>query len=255
VNARSGLFIRLAILLVASAASVGCTQGADLKTLDSSNAYPRPGLGSASNNCTLTRSGLGDTFTLQSSSTRCTWTNSQFSHMGRHEVFDVDVRFDSRLTQGTDWENEIMLRPSGAFGNADCADGGNHEVVLLRLWVDNGSSPDEWHLDIRGGASLNLSDQVVTSLDLGPVVVGQTLDLKFDIVSDYQHGAATVWKNGTMIYNNRDRPLGFHYDCNRSTDISDFALRMQHGVYRGWTTAPLTFTSSGFRFLTSEPEG
>jgi hypothetical protein len=48
--------------------------------------------------------------------------------------------------------------------------------------------------------------------------------------------------------------LGWHYDCDGTTDLSNFPLQMQHGVYRGWTTAPLTFTSSGFGFLTSEPE-
>src|SRR5206468_7557508 len=69
-------------------------------------------------------------------------------------------------------------------------------------------SPDEWHLDIRGGESLNLSDQVVTTLDLGPVVAGETLNLKFDIVSDYQHGAATVWRNGFLVYSDRDRQIG-----------------------------------------------
>ena len=220
-----------------------------LKTLDSLTAYP-VGLSDESNNCTLARSGLGDTFTMLSASTRCTWTNSHFSHMGRHEVFDVSMRFDARPSAATDWENEINLRPSGAFGNADCADGGNHEVMLLRLWVDSG---DEWKLDVRGGTSLNLSDQVVSTVDLGPIVVGQTLNLKFDIVSDYLHGAASVWKNGALVYANRDRPLGFHYDCDRATDLSNFDLRMQHGVYRGWTSAPLTFTSSGFRFLVSEP--
>ena len=226
--------------------------GGYVKTLDSTNARP-VGLSEESNNCTLGRFGLGDTFTMLPTSTRCTWTNSEFSHMHRHEVFEVSMRFDSRPLEAIDWENEINLRPSGAFGNHDCADGGNHEVMLLRLWVDRHSSPDEWHLDIRGGESLNLSDQVVTSLDLGPVGVGQTLRLKLDIVSDYQHGAASVWKNGALVYSNRDRPLGFQYDCDRTTDLSNFDLRMQHGVYRGWTSAPLTFTSSGFRFLVSEP--
>jgi hypothetical protein len=88
---------------------------------------------------------------------------------------------------------------------------------------------------------------------MGPVVQGQTVNFKFDIVSDYQHGAATVWKNGAVVYDNRDRPLGFHYDCDRTTDISNFDLRMQHGVYRGWSGA-LALTSSGFGFLVSEPE-
>jgi hypothetical protein len=253
VNARSRPFIPLAILLAASAAGVGCSQGADTKTLDSTNAHP-VGLSEESNNCTLTRSGLGDTFTLQSNSTRCTWTNSAFSHMGRHEVFDVEMRFDYRPTEGTAWENELNLRPYGAFGNHDCADGGNHEVMLLRLWVDRRPSPDVWKLDIRGGESLNLSHQAVTRLKLGPVVVGRTLMLKFDIVTAYRHGAASVWKNGVLIYANRDRPLGFHYDCDRRTDISNFALRMQHGVYRGGGGLA-TLSSSGFRFRISQGSG
>jgi chitodextrinase len=230
---------------------VGGGGGSYIKTLDSRDAYP-VGLSDESNNCTLARSGLGDTFALQSSSTRCTWTNSQFSHMGRHEVFDVAMRFDARLSEATDWENEILLRPTGSFGNANCSSGGNAEVMLLRLWVDHHPSPDVWKLDLRGGPTLWPEDQTVTSLDLGPVVVGQTLNLKFDIVANYQHGAASVWKNGTMIYNNRDRPLGFHYDCDRRTDISNFPLRMQHGVYRGGGGLA-TLSSSGFRFLVSEP--
>jgi hypothetical protein len=251
VNARSRPFIRLAILLVALAAAVGCGQRADVKTLDSTNAYP-VGLSDQSNDCTLTRSGLGDTFTLQSSSRRCTWTNSAFSHMGRHEVFDVEMRFDSRRTEGTNWENEINLRPDGShFGNENCSSGGNAQTMLLRLWIDRRPSPDVWKLDIRGGESLNLSDQVLTRLRLGPVVAGRTLTLKFDIVTDYLHGAASVRKNGVLVYANRDRPLGFHYDCDRKTDISNYALRMQHGIYRGGS-GPATLSSSGFRFRLSQ---
>jgi hypothetical protein len=220
-----------------------------VKTLNSRNAYP-VGLSDESNNCTLTRSGLGDTFTLQPDSTRCTWTNSSFSHMGRHEIFVVKLRFDDRPPQHVEWENEINLRPEGDFGNEDCASGGNHEVMLLRLWVDRRHSRDVWRLDIRGGTSLNLSDQVVKTLKLGPIVVGKTLALKFDIIADYLHGAASVWQNGKRIYANRDRPVGFHYDCDRTTDISNFPLRMQHGVYREGG-GPATLTSSGFRFLLS----
>ena len=221
-----------------------------VKTLNSRNAYP-VGLSDESNNCTLTRSGLGDTFTLQSDSTRCTWTNSTFSHMGRHEVFDVKLRFDHRLNQSDDWESEIDLRQNGSeFGNENCSSDGNSEVMLLRLWIDRRPSHDVWKLDIRGGESINRSDQVVKRLKLGRVVVGQTLTLKFDIVTDYLHGAASVWKNGKLIYANRDRPLGFHYDCDRKTDISDYALRMQHGVYRG-SGGPVTLSSSGFRFRVS----
>jgi hypothetical protein len=219
------------------------------KTLNSTNARP-VGLSDESNNCTLTRSGLGDTFTLASDSTRCTWTNSSFSHMGRHEIFVVKLRFDNRPPQRVEWENEINLRPDGDFGTEDCASGGNHEVMLLRLFVARSHSRDVWRLDIRGGESLNLSDQVVKRLKLGPIVVGKTLTLKFDIIADYLHGAASVWQDGKLIYANRDRPLGFHYDCDRTTDISDFALRMQHGVYREGG-GPATLTSSGFRFLLS----
>jgi hypothetical protein len=222
-----------------------------VKTLNSRNADDGGGLSDESNNCTLTRSGLGDTFTLQSDSTRCTWTNSSFSHMGRHEIFSVKLRFDNRPPQRVEWENDINLRPEGDFGNEDCASGGNHEVLLLRLWVGRRDSRDVWRLDIRGGRSLNLSDQVVKRLKLGPVVVGKTLALKFDIIADYLHGAASVWQNGKLIYANRDRPLGFHYDCDRTTDISNFPLRMQHGVYREGG-GPVTLTSSGFRFLLSK---
>ena len=221
-----------------------------VKTLDSRNAYP-VGLSDESNNCSLTRSGLWDTFTLQSDSTRCTWTNSHFSHMGRHEVFDVKMRFDHRPTQSTDWESEIDMRPYGSpFRNENCSSDGNAETMLLRLWVDRHHSPDVWKLDIRGGESINRSDQKVTRLRLGPVVAGRTLNLTFDIVTDYLHGAASVWKNGVRVYANRNRPLGFHYDCDRTTDISGYALRMQHGVYRGGGGAA-TLTSSGFRFRLS----
>jgi chitodextrinase len=248
---------------------VGGGGGGYIKTLDSTNATSA-GLGGASNHCTLGRSGLGDTFTMEAASDRCTWVNTNFSHMHRHEVFEVSVRFDSRPTEGGDWENEFTFRPTGfppVFGNANCSGdgaGGNAYVMLLNLYVNSTPSPDRWQLDIRGGASPHLADEMgpgrgtsIPPLDLGPVVQGQTLKLKFDVVFDYQHGAATVWKNDnpTPIYNNRDRPLGFHYDCDGTTDLSGFPLQMQHGVYRSWTTAPLTFTSSGFRFLTSEPEG
>ena len=226
-----------------------------IKVDDSTNAIP-VGLSTDSNNCTLSRGELGDILTGQSTSTRCTWTNTAFSHMHRHEVFDTSWKFDS-VTEQTDWTHIMMVRPFGSFGNADCADGGNHEVLFLRVWVNRTPSPDNYMLDIRGGSSLNLSDQVGPSqevggaLDLGPIVAGQTTNLKFDIVEDYLHGAATVWENGVQIYDNRDRPLGFHYDCNRTTDISDFATRMQHGVYRGGTGA-YQFTSSGFGFYVSE---
>src|SRR5439155_13329068 len=143
-----------------------------VKTLDSRNARP-VGLSDESNDCTLTHSGLGDTFTLQPDSTRCTWTNSSFSHMGRREVFVVKMRFDNRPPQHTDWESEINLRQEGDFGNEDCSDGGNSKVMLLRLWVAHRRSRDLWRLDIRGGNSINLSDQVVKRVQLGPIVVGK----------------------------------------------------------------------------------
>jgi hypothetical protein len=226
-----------------------------VKKLDSTNATP-PGLGGASNHCTLSRSGLGDTFTMEEASDRCTWVNTHFSHMHRHEIFELSVRFDSRH-EATDWENVFTFRPTGfppVFRNANCpGDGpdGNAYVMLLNLYVNSTPSPDRWQLDIRGGKSINLSDQVVKRLKLGPVVVGRTLHLKFDIVTDYRHGAASVWKNGVLVYKNRDRPLGFHYDCDRTTGLSDFRLQMQHGVYRGGDGV-VTLSSSGFRFLVSK---
>jgi hypothetical protein len=82
------------------------------------------------------------------------------------------------------------------------------------------------------------------------VVVGRTLRLKFDLITDYLHGAASVWKDGKLVYKNRDRPLGFHYDCDRTTDLSNFRLQMQHGVYRSGGGAE-NLTSSGFRFRLS----
>jgi hypothetical protein len=197
---------------------------------------------------------------IQSNSTRCTWTNQHFSHMGRHEVFDVAERFDSH-GNNTSWENNVLIRPYGSFGNANCSSGGNSEVMLVTIRVV--SAPDgfdHWKLELRGGPSLQPIDQNPyyygspvdnTANDLGRVVDGQTISFKFDIVADYLHGAATVWRDGQVVYDNRDRPLGFHYDCNGVTDLSGFPLRMQHGVYRGWSGA-MQFTSSGFRFLVSE---
>ena len=260
---------RASITAATSTCGGGGGGGGYVKTLDSTDATP-VGLSDDSNNCTLARSELGDTMNMFAGGPipeRCTWTNSAFSHMHRHEVFEMSERFDL-YSHVTDWTNNVNLRPyaggaaGNGFGNTDCADGGNHEVMLVTVRI---KSDDHYYVELRGGTSLNLSDQWVdpnytdgnvadgTTIDAGPVVQGQTVTWKFDIVSDYQHGAATVWKNGQVIYDNRDRPLGFHYDCNRTTDISDYGLRMQHGVYRGWT-GPLLFTSSGFHFTVSEPQ-
>ena len=144
------------------------------------------------------------------------------------------MRFDSRPTGAGDWENEFTFRPTGfppVFGNENCAgDGatGNAYVRLLNLYVNYRTSPNRWQLDIRGGETPYLRDTMgpgrgtsIAPLDLGPVVVGETLKLKFDVVFDYQYGAATVWENDnpTPIYNNRDRPLGWHYDCDGTTDL------------------------------------
>jgi hypothetical protein len=179
--------------------------------------------------------------------------------MHRHEVFELSVRIDSRPTERDDgWENVFTLRPTGfppVFGNTNCPgdpDDGNAHVMLLNLYVNRDRLPNRWQLDIRGGKSINLSDQVVKRLKLGPVVVGRTLNLKFDIVTDYLHGAASVWKNGMLVYKNRDRPLGWHYDCDRTTDLSNFRLQMQHGVYRSWRGAATPLSSSGFRFRVSK---
>ena len=252
-----------ASITAATTACGGGGGGGYIKTDDSTNAEP-VGLSMDSNNCTLARTELGDTFTILSASDRCTWTNQHFSHMHRHEVFEISERFDLRTANPGSWENNIVSRPYGNFGNADCSDGGNHETMLWTIRIKSVAGADHWFLELRGGTSLNLSDQYQdpdypgsiadgTSVDLGPVVQGRTETFKFDVVSDYQHGAATVWHNGVVVYNNRDRPLGFHYDCDRTTDISNFDLRMQHGVYRGWS-GPLVLTSSGFHFLVSEPE-
>jgi len=224
--------------------------GGYIKTLDSTNSYP-VGLSDESNNCTLARTELGDTFTILPSSTRCTWTNSDFSHMHRHEVFEISERFDL-YSHVTDWTHNIMIRPTGNFGNANCSSGGNAQVILVTVRIKD---DDHYWLELRGGPSLQPADQdpYYTAVDMGPVVQGRTDTFRFDIVTDYQHGAATVWHNGVVVYNNRDRPLGFHYDCDRTTDISNFDLRMQHGVYRGWS-GPMALTSSGFGFLVSQPE-
>jgi chitodextrinase len=224
--------------------------GGYIKTLDSTNSYP-VGLSDESNNCTLARTELGDTFTILPSSTRCTWTNSDFSHMHRHEVFEISERFDL-YSHVTDWTHNIMIRPTGNFGNANCSSGGNAQVIFVTVRIKD---DDHYWLELRGGPSLQPADQdpYYTAVDMGPVVQGRTDTFRFDIVTDYQHGAATVWHNGVVVYNNRDRPLGFHYDCDRTTDISNFDLRMQHGVYRGWS-GPMALTSSGFGFLVSQPE-
>jgi chitodextrinase len=242
----------LASITAATSSCGGSGGGAGgyIKTLDSTNSYP-VGLSDESNNCTLARTELGDTFTILPSSTRCTWTNSDFSHMHRHEVFEISERFDL-YSHVTDWTHNIMIRPTGNFGNANCSSGGNAQVILVTVRIKD---DDHYWLELRGGPSLQPADQdpYYTAVDMGPVVQGRTDTFRFDIVTDYQHGAATVWHNGVVVYNNRDRPLGFHYDCDRTTDISNFALRMQHGVYRGWS-GPMALTSSGFGFLVSQPE-
>ena len=239
-----------ASITAATSSCGGGGGGGYIKTLDSTNSYP-VGLSDESNNCTLARTELGDTFTILPSSTRCTWTNSDFSHMHRHEVFEISERFDL-YSHVTDWTHNIMIRPTGNFGNANCSSGGNAQVILVTVRIKD---DDHYWLELRGGPSLQPADQdpYYTAVDMGPVVQGRTDTFRFDIVTDYQHGAATVWHNGVVVYNNRDRPLGFHYDCDRTTDISNFDLRMQHGVYRGWS-GPMALTSSGFGFLVSQPE-
>jgi chitodextrinase len=241
---------RTSITAATSSCGGGGGGGGYLKVLDSTDSLPK-GLSDDSNNCTLARSELGDTFSMLAASDRCTWTNSDFSHMHRHEVFQVSERFDL-YTHVSDWTNNILIRPSGSFGNANCSSGGNSQVMLVTVRIKD---DDHYWLELRGGPSLQPADQspYYSAVDMGPVVPGRTDTFKFDIVSDYQHGAATVWHNGAVVYNNRDRPLGFHYDCNGTTDISNLSLRMQHGVYRGWLGL-MVLTSSGFGFTTSEPE-
>jgi chitodextrinase len=138
-----------------TAATSSCGGGGGyLRTLDSTNSTP-VGLSDESNNCTLARTELGDTFTMLPASTRCTWTNSQFSHMHRHEVFEVSERFDL-YSHVTDWTNNILLRPSGSFGNVNCSSGGNSEVMLVTVRI---KPDDHWWLELRGGPSLQPAEQ------------------------------------------------------------------------------------------------
>jgi hypothetical protein len=239
-----------------------------IKRVDSRNA-------SAGVNCdegggSLRRGDLGDVFFLPRQptmrTTRCTWLDNDFSRMGRYEVYDVVLRFDLYAQSDAEHAAIAMIRPVGTDLEGDvCGLTGNKEILFVRVYIDWDETPDHWKLQLRGGASPWARDQNknLSTVDLGPVVQGVSIDLTFDLFFDYAHGAATVWKDGERVYANRDRPLGFHYNCDyrssnadttsnqRARDLSHSYLHMQHGIYRHATPA-WRLTSSGFRFYCSQ---
>jgi hypothetical protein len=214
------------------------------------------------------RGELGDTFLIPQQpvvqTSRCTWVDDTFSKMGRYEIFDVEMRWDQFTEGDSSHAGVIYLRPTDPSLASGCDGGGNNENILVRVYVDWAESPDHWKLQIRGGDSPWPIDQNanLTTVDLGPVVEGVRLDLKFALFFDYAHGAATVWKDGIQVYSSQDRPLGFHYNCTYrssataapnadATDDSAEDLRMQHGIYRN-TTPAWMLESTGFRFYCSQ---
>jgi hypothetical protein len=158
----------------------------------------------------------------------------------------------------------IYVRPIGPDLASGCDGGGNADNIVVRVYVDWTADPDRWMVDLRGGVSPWPVDQdpFVAQVPLGPVTAGDILNLKFDLFFDDAHGSATIWKDGVPVYQNTDRPLGFHYDCTYrtsaggtpqadATDVSTSPMRMQHGIYRNATPA-WQLTSSGFRFYCSQ---
>jgi hypothetical protein len=221
---------------------------------------------------TLVRGGLGDEFIIPKQprvqTSRCTWLDNIFSRMGRHEVFDVVLRFDRYAQADAAHAAVALIRPVGSDLEGDvCGQEGNGEVILVRVYVDWETTPNRWGVQLRGGESPWAQDQEqnLATVDLGPVQQGVPIDLRFDLFFDYRHGAATVWENGARVYDDRDRPLGFHFNCayrrsnndasvnTSARDLSHSVLRMQHGIYRN-TTPAWTLTSTGFRFYCSQTQ-
>jgi hypothetical protein len=239
--------------------------GTVIKLLDSSNAsdvFCTDGGGE------LTRGGLGDIFfipqQLSVQTSRCTWHAYTFSKMGRYEVFDITMQWDNYAAADSSHAGIIYLRPTDPSLSSGCDQSGNSENMLIRVYVDWNETPNRWKAEFRGGESPWPVDQDVnvTTVDLGPVVEGVTINLKFAAFFDYAHGAVTLWKDGTEMYSDSDRPLGFHYNCTyrssataepnpSATDDSRQDLRMQHGIYRN-TTPAWKLESSGFRFYCSQ---
>jgi hypothetical protein len=238
--------------------------------VDSRNASA--GITCAEGGGSLTRARLGDVFRLPREPAvqinRCTWLDLDFSRMGRYEVFDVLMRFDNYAQADSRFAAIAMIRPVGPdLQGGVCGFQGNKEVLFVRVFIHSGQGQmrDHWKIQLRGGASPWSRDQKGnrSTIDLGRVVEGAPVHLKLDLFFHYRHGAATVWKNGVRVYRDRDRALGFHYNCDyrssnadttpnsNARDLSRSFLRMQHGIYRDSTPA-WTLTSTGFRFTCSQ---
>jgi hypothetical protein len=216
------------------------------------------------------RGGLGDVFFEPHRPTpaaqRCTWVDMDFSRMRRYEVFGLALRFAQYAQVSSQRAAVALMRPIGLdLAGGVCGRPGNREIIFVRVFIDTRRAPDRWKVQLRGGASPWARDQRrnVSTIGLGRVVEGRTLHLRFSLHFQYRNGGATIWRNGARVYNNRNRPLGFHYNCAYRTsnadttpntnarDLSQAFLRMQHGIYRDATPA-WTLTSTGFRFYCSQ---
>jgi hypothetical protein len=264
-HAALGTAVLAWVCFVLTVASPGAHAGV-IKHVDSRNASD----GLDCSEGSVRRGELGDIFSVPHEPTaganRCTWVDMDFSKMRRYEVYNLVLRFD-RYTQVTSKRVAVaLLRPIGMdlAGNV-CGSAGNREIIFVRLFIDTRKTPDRWKLTLRGGASPWARDQQrnVSTIGLGRVVEGRALHLRFNLHFHYRHGAATIWRGGVRVYRDRDRPLGFHYNCAYRTsnadgtpntnarDLSRSFLRMQHGIYRD-ATAAWTMTSTGFRFYCSQ---
>jgi hypothetical protein len=250
-----------------AAVAVGSAGARVVRHVDSRNASA--GITCSEGGGSLTRGGLGDVFKLPrqpaTQINRCTWLDLDFSRMRRYEVFRVAMRFTTYAQADSRFAAIAMIRPVGPdLEGGVCGFRGNKETLFVRVFIHSGPRPDRWMIQLRGGASPWSRDQRknLSTIGLGRVVEGVPLRLKLALHFDYRHGGATIWRNGTRVYRDRDRPLGFHYNCdyrssNRDTtlntnarDLSRSFLRMQHGIYRN-STAAWTLTSTGFLFSCS----
>jgi hypothetical protein len=239
--------------------------GTFIKLLDSTNATD---ISCFEGNGSMARGGLGDTFYIPEQpsvqTSRCTWVNTAFSQMERHESFDIDLRWDQYAQADSSHAGIIYIRPNDPNLASGCDGGGNRDNIIVRLYVEWAADPDQWMVDLRGGESpwpIDEDPHTVT-VPLGPVVQGEVVNFKFDLFFDDAHGAVAIWRNGARVFEELDRPLGFHYNCSYrtsatgspepgATDISNYRLRVQHGIYRN-TTPAWQLTSSGFHFYCSQ---
>jgi hypothetical protein len=259
-------------LLLVVATSLGlvgsCTGPEVIKRVDSRNASD--GINCSEGGGVAKRGGLGDVFISPRQprvrTNRCTWLDADFSRMGRHETYDVVMRFDRYAESDSPHAAVALIRPVGRdLEGGVCGFAGNRQNIAVRVYIDSRSTPDHWKVQLRGGPSPWRRDQgeYLSTIDLGPVVEGTAIRLKFDLFFDAAHGAATIWKDDVRVYDDRDRPLGFNYNCdyrssnaddsvNRDArDLSRAILHMQHGLYRS-STPRWILTSSGFRFYCSQ---